>query len=161
MFFVWLGIFFSFFVAAQGQGLSGGQGWDLKARSHKSPIPNQIPWCLKQWRPISWVKCSEQSIRIYFNLLGKHESFPRVDSSDGSGSKIFDPRWINFLCLGLGQPFMVWVGIWKISPKNINFFIFFPFRVKKMPSGRVKKYLGQRLVGLLFTISSGRVRAHL
>jgi len=43
--------------------------------------------------------------------------------------------------VGLGQPFMVWVWVWKISPKNVKFF----------PSGWVKKYTGQRRVGLLFT----------
>jgi len=32
----------------------------------------------------------------------------------GSGLKIFDPGQVNFLLLGWGQPFMVWVG--KIIP---------------------------------------------
>jgi len=33
----------------------------------------------------------------------------------------------NFLTrVGSGQPFMVWVWIWEISHKNVNFFIFFP-----------------------------------
>jgi len=32
-------------------------------------------------------------------------------SSDGSGSKIFDPGRVNFLWLGSGRPFMVWVRI--------------------------------------------------
>jgi len=44
-----------------------------------------------------------------------------------------------------GQPSMVWV--WKISPKTSNFSLC----VKKISSGWVKKYLGQRRVGLLFT----------
>jgi len=31
----------------------------------------------------------------------------------------------------LGQPSMVWVWVWKISPKNIKFFHFFTFRSRK------------------------------
>jgi len=55
----------------------------------------------------------------------------------------------NFLTrVGLGQPFMVWVLISKISPKNINFF---PFGSKKISSRRVRKYPGRSRVGLLFT----------
>jgi len=33
--------------------------------------------------------------------------------------------------VGSGQPFMVWVWIWKISPKNVKFFNFFPMGQKK------------------------------
>jgi len=59
----------------------------------------------------------------------------------------------NFLTrVGSGQPFMVWVRIWKISPKNVKIFNFFPFRVKKIASGRVRKNPGQSRVGLLFTM---------
>jgi len=65
----------------------------------------------------------------------------------------------------LGQSSMVWVCIWKISPKNIKFFNFFPFGSKKISSGWVKQYPGQRRVGLLSTagqkLGPGRVRAHL
>jgi len=50
--------------------------------------------------------------------------------------------------VGLGQPSLVWFWVWKISPKNPNFF---PLRIKKIASGRVKKYPGQRQVSLLFT----------
>jgi len=53
--------------------------------------------------------------------------------------------------VGSGQPFMVWVRIQKISPKNVKFFNFFPFGSKKIASGRVGKYPGQSRVGLLFT----------
>jgi len=55
-----------------------------------------------------------------------------VTISDGSRSKIFDPGQVNFLWLGSGQPFMVWVWIWKISPKDVKFFNFF---LKKISSG--------------------------
>jgi len=67
------------------------------------------------------------------------------------GSKIFDPGRVNFLWLGSVQPFMVWVRIQKISPKNVKFFNFFPFGSKKIASGRVGKYPGQSRVSLLFT----------
>jgi len=33
--------------------------------------------------------------------------------------------------VGSGQPFMVWARIWKISPKNVKFFNFFPSGKKK------------------------------
>jgi len=59
--------------------------------------------------------------------------------------------------VGSGQPSMVWIWIWKISPKNINFFT---FGSKKISSGQVKKYPGHSRVGLLFTVCSGRVRVH-
>jgi len=49
----------------------------------------------------------------------------RANISDGSRSKFFDPAQVNFLS---GQLFIVWVWIWKISPKNVNFF---PFGSKK------------------------------
>jgi len=49
--------------------------------------------------------------------------------------------------VGSGQPSVVWV--WKISPKNVNFFSFGD--QKKISSGQVKKYPGQRWVSLLFT----------
>jgi len=82
-----------------------------------------------------------------------------VLSSDGSGSKNFDPRWVNFLWLWSGrvwsgQPFMVWVWIWKISPENVKFFNFFPFRSKKISLGWVRKYPGQRRVSILLRVKS-------
>jgi len=42
--------------------------------------------------------------------------------------------------VGWGQPSMLWV--WRISPKNVKIFNFF-LRIKKISSGRVKKYPGQ------------------
>jgi len=51
--------------------------------------------------------------------------------------------------IGAGQPSLVWV--WKISHINIsNFSICFPSG-QKISSVQVKKYLGQRRVGFLFT----------
>jgi len=45
---------------------------------------------------------------------------------DGSGSKFFDPVWV-----GSGQPSMILVLVWKISPKNVKFFNFSPSDQKK------------------------------
>jgi len=60
----------------------------------------------------------------------------------------------HFLWLGLGMvrsAIYGYVWIWKISPKNVKFFNFLPFGSKKTSLGRVKKYPGQRRIGLLFT----------
>jgi len=55
--------------------------------------------------------------------------------------------------IGSGQPIMVWVRIWKISPKNVKFFNFFPFGLgQKVPGskpGRPLIYCGSK-------VSSGR-----
>jgi len=83
----------------------------------------------------------------------------------------------NFLTLvGLGQffvarvrsgrPFMVWVRIWKISPKNVQFSIFFPSGQKKLlwvvsESTRVKDGLASYLLRVKSKLGSGQVRAHL
>jgi len=63
--------------------------------------------------------------------------------------------------MGPGQYFLTWVGsgqlslvrvlIWKIFPRKSQIFQFNPSRVKKISSGQVKKYSGQRQVSLLFT----------
>jgi len=55
----------------------------------------------------------------------------------------------NLARVGSGMPSMVWV--WKISHKNVKFFNFLPFGLKKISSGWVKKYPGQMRVGLLLT----------
>jgi len=94
--------------------------------------------------------------------------------SDGSRSKFFDPGQVgSIFCgsgwVGLGQPFMVWVWIWKISPKNVKFFNFFPFVAKKL-FGLVRKAPGLNAGRPLFLWGSkvnsgwvrlGQVRAHL
>jgi len=77
------------------------------------------------------------------------------DKPHRSGSKFF-VAWVR-----LGQPFMVWVWIWKISPKNVKIFNFLPFGSKKISSGRVRKYPGQPLIYCGSKESSGWVRAHL
>jgi len=66
--------------------------------------------------------------------------------SDGSGSgQFFVAR------VGLGQPPIVWVRIWKISPKNVKFFNFFPSGQKKLiwvesESTRIKAGLASYLL---------------
>jgi len=64
-----------------------------------------------------------------------------TDCSDGSGSKNFHPGQVRS-----GQPFMVWVWIWKISPNNVKFFKFsiFSFRVKKNLFGSGQKVPGSK-----------------
>jgi len=65
-----------------------------------------------------------------------------VPTSDGSGSKFFDPCQVgSIFCgsgwVGTGQPFMVWIRIWKISAQNIKFFNILPYGSKNISSGRV------------------------
>jgi len=46
-----------------------------------------------------------------------------VSASNGTGSKNFDSaRSIFVAWIRLGQPILVWVWVWKISPKNHKFF---------------------------------------
>jgi len=61
--------------------------------------------------------------------------------------------------VGSGQFFvaMVWVWIWKISPKMTNFSFFSP-RVKKNCLLQVGNYPGQSRVGLLFTVGQNEAR---
>jgi len=49
----------------------------------------------------------------------------------GPGQKILTQVWS-------GKPFMIWVCILKIHPKNVNFFHFFSSSQKKISSGQVK-----------------------
>jgi len=72
---------------------------------------------------------------------------------DGSGSKIFDPGWVSFLCLGLGRVSHLWFGFefGKFPLKTSNFSIFFPSDQKKISSGWVRNWPGWRRVGLFFT----------
>jgi len=68
--------------------------------------------------------------------------------------------------VGSSQPFMVWVWIWKISPKNVKFFNFLPFGSKKSlrvgsESTRVKGRSASYLLLVKSKLGSGQVRAHL
>jgi len=67
----------------------------------------------------------------------------------GLGQKFL--TWVKpiFCCLGCDWVSHLWFGFGKNSPKTTKFFNFFPF--KKISPGQIKKYLGQRWVGLLFT----------
>jgi len=60
-------------------------------------------------------------------------------------------HWLHSDEYGSGQPSVVWVWFWETSPKNVKFFNF-SLWVKKISLGRVKKYLGQRRVSILFTV---------
>jgi len=60
---------------------------------------------------------------------------------------------------GLGQPSVVWVWIWKISPKNVKFFNFLPFGSKK--SHRVGSEPGRPLIYCGSKVCLGRVRSGL
>jgi len=59
----------------------------------------------------------------------------------------------------LGKLSVVWVR--KISPKNSKFCKFFHFGTKKITSGWVKKYPGQRRFGLLFLRVNSMLRSSL
>jgi len=97
---------------------------------------------------ITWIECilvmgpGQKILTRVGSTFSKRLTFS-VSSSDGSGSKTFDKV--------SGKPFMVWVWIWKIFPKNITFFNFFPFGSKNFSLGWVKKYPGQGRVSHLFT----------
>jgi len=67
-------------------------------------------------------------------------------TSDGSGSKNFDPGLVWSIFWGSDRVSHLWFGFefGKFPLKMSIFLIFFSL-------GRVKKYLGQRQVGLLFT----------
>jgi len=43
---------------------------------------------------------------------------------------------VNFLLLGSGHPSLVWVWVWKISPKNTKFF--FLGQIKSLRVSRLK-----------------------
>jgi len=66
----------------------------------------------------------------------------RAFTSDGSGSKIFDPGQVS------NPLFEFEFG--KYPKKTSNFSNFFPSDQKKISSGWVKKYPGQKQVNLLF-----------
>jgi len=64
--------------------------------------------------------------------------------------------------VGSGQPFMVWVCIWKISPKKVKFFNFFPSGQKKSlwvgsESTRVKGGLASYILRIKSKLGSGWV----
>jgi len=113
----------------------------------------------------SWQNCSAvKNLTLSFLTHKKlHILRENVNSSNDGLSNVVSPTMVKsfwpgsdrsgqfFVArVGSGQLFMVWAWIWKISPKNVKFFNFFPFGSKKISSGRVRKYPGQRQVGLLF-----------
>jgi len=87
---------------------------------------------------------------LSFETWSKESLKKELDA--GTRSKIFDPGWVNYLWFGFGYG--------KFPLKNTNISIF-SLLVKKIPLDRVKKYLGQRWVGLLFTAGQEYVRVGL
>jgi len=72
----------------------------------------------------------------------------------------------NLLWLRSGQPFMVWVWIWKFLPINVKFFNFFTSAQKKSlwirsKSTRVKGGSASYLLWVKSKLKAGWVRAHL
>jgi len=86
----------------------------------------------------------------------KWKNFPNPQCGfdrDRSGSKSFYPGRVGsiFCCLGWvrpGQLSLVWVWIWKISPKNSKFINIFPIGSKNLfRLGQI--VLGSRMVALI------------
>jgi len=137
-------------------------GWNLDGRDHFSLVALKLYHLIIyhmekissnhfEWRyELFFSKKSglrSDWVSQYFNILNFWPTFLKIvdyKPSEGSGSKFFDPSWVNVLLLRLGR---VWV--WKIFPKNINFSVILPHRVKKNLIG-----LGQKVpwVGLLFYV---------
>jgi len=91
-------------------------------------------------------------------VYSKTSSPLNITSSDGSRSKFFDPDRVR-----TGQPSMVMVWIWKISPQNVKFF---PTDQKKSPRVRSKSTCAKGgsasyLLRVKSMLGLGRVRAHL
>jgi len=137
-------------------------------------------WCRVREHTVTWWKqCIEGYCQVLLVVLGlghhkkslfdtfqcvfltawlKRSTIPFLTShsfptSDGSGSKI-----------GSGQPFMVWVRIWKISPKMSSFSIFFSSDQKNCfgsESTRAKAGSASYLLRVKGKLGSGRVKAHL
>jgi len=119
-------------------------------------------WRQLKQTPLLFV-CKVEIINIklqafFYSCKITNEGKKYVKSSDGSGSKFL--ARVGSIFSGSGwvrsvQPSMVWVWIWKISPKNVKLFNFFPSGQKKSPRVRSKS----TRVGLLFTAGQkyGRV----
>jgi len=76
----------------------------------------------------------------------------------GPGQKILT-RVGSIFCgsgqVGSSQPSMGLVLVWKISPKNVNFFNFFPFRIRSK-SNRIKGGLASYLLQVKSKLGSGQ-----
>jgi len=84
-----------------------------------------------------------------------------LQTSDGSGSKIFDPGWVNFLWLGSGRVSHLWFGLefGKFPLKMSNFSIFFPSGQKncfRLESTRVKAGSASYLLRVKSKLGSGQ-----
>jgi len=95
---------------------------------------------------------------VMFWFKKKFQELYFLNGSDGFGSEMVDLGWVDVLLLGLGQQSLIWVWVWKISPKNTKFFNF-SLRVKK--SLWVRSKVGQPLHYCGSKVCSDWVRAHL
>jgi len=133
------------FSCVSGVHLGGHQREKIERKSQ----PETIPSVKTAWKYffILWIKEIIKVIRRFYawaNGVGKKLLTILCNIVMGPGQKFLTR-------VGSGQQFMVLVRIWKISPKNVKFFNFFPFKSKIIALGRVRKYPGQSRVGLLFT----------
>jgi len=91
--------------------------------------------------------------------------------SDGSGSKYFDPGLVWSILVapaGPGRVTQFGFGKFLNFPLKSQIFNFFPLSSKKISSGQVKNFPGQRWVSLIFTagqkyaqVRLGWIRAYL
>jgi len=90
----------------------------------------------------------------------ERESIICLLSSDGFGSKTFDPGQVGSIFCGSSRSGSAIYGLGlKNFPSKCQIFQFFSLLVKKISSGRVKKCPGQRRVGLLFTAGQKLARS--
>jgi len=122
------------------------------------------------WEWFCWKKRNEFKLQVvwrkFFFLINLSSLLVSLLHSDGFGSKIFDlGRVGSIYCgsgwVGSGQPYKVWVWIWKISPRNVKFFIFFTFGSKKFhwvgwKSTRIKGGLVSYLLQVKSKLGSGQ-----
>jgi len=78
--------------------------------------------------------------RKWEGVLGRAENLEEIQEKRRS-VVVIGPGRFFLTQIGSGQPSMVWAWIWKIFPKNINFFIFFPSG-QKISSGSGQKVPG-------------------
>jgi len=86
------------------------------------------------------------------------EYFLFIITSDESGSKIFDPGQVGSIFCGSGRVSHFWFRFefGKFPLKTSNFSIF-SLWVKKISSGCIREYPGQRWVSLLFTTGQSKL----
>jgi len=108
---------------------------------------DDVPWVLSSFHHFSQLKHKATTV-----VMGLGQKFSTLV---GSG---------QFFVAWSGQPFMVWVWIWEISPKIVKFFNL-SLRIKTNLFGSGQKVTGSKagrsLIYCGSKVSSGRVRSHL